>query len=1034
MKPSRISIAIFNSRIGKRIFWMFVCCSFLPIMVLSALSYNQVKRQLNDQTVVRLRQMTKAIGMSIYERLELIESEMRLLAPTMAEMNPETWATIDLSQKGNREQRFQGLVYISDDGRRIPLYGRVEGLIPFSAAEKTSLHAGRSIILTGLGDDAPYRIALSIKTAMGDTTGVLVGEVNPTYLWGIGQQYNLPPLTELTIIDSSGRTLISSLPPSEDLVRQSASPQRDRSTHHFTWHTDDKVYLASYWDLFLKSRFTAERWTIVLSQTREDALAVMRSFKFDFPLALLVGFWVILLLSIRFIRKSMVPLERLQEGTRRIHDGDFSQPVSVDSGDEFEDLATSFNMMTRRLARTFAELSVMAELGHFVTTRPEVVDLVTTELRIMAAKLDFDWGLLMIDGAVLSGENVIAGYGIMNQDEPRRPVITRLDDHPSMTRMMTDVASHNTLVFSQDTSELITVLPTPFLDFLDQLGCQSLLCVPLSFETVHMGILAVGKNDKAQPLTESDQHLVVSIAAQTAIAINNIISFHMLEDSEARFRQAFDHAATGIALVTPDRKIRASNRYLQVLLGYTEEALLGRSLGDITVAAEHANGQQTLSRLIAGEQTFTQFEEGFRHKDGHTVWTRINGSLMRDKQGTPLYFIFHIQDLSAEKAAEQDKHQLEIQLRQAQKMEAIGTLAGGIAHDFNNILSAVGGYTELAMLHLPEDSAVRTHLQKVNTATERATDLVRQILAFSRQSEHERIPLQISSVVKEALQLLRASLPATIEIRKSIDNGPLSVLADPTQIHQIVMNLCTNALHAMQDTGGVLEIGLKKVDLSREKNTPENRIEPGPYVNLTISDTGCGMDVRTLDRIFDPYFTTKEKGKGTGLGLAVVHGIVESHGGTIDVSSTPGKGTTFSIYFPVAEQQAQGLEKPLTDNPVGTERVLFIDDEPMLVDVCKTMLEKLGYQVTGMTDPQAALEAFRQNPQQFDIVITDLTMPGITGDRLAEKMAALRPEVPILLCSGYLKRIGPHTALSGTIRKPITIEKLARALREALDP
>jgi CheY-like chemotaxis protein len=306
-------------------------------------------------------------------------------------------------------------------------------------------------------------------------------------------------------------------------------------------------------------------------------------------------------------------------------------------------------------------------------------------------------------------------------------------------------------------------------------------------------------------------------------------------------------------------------------------------------------------------------------------------------------------------------------------------------------------------------------------------------LAFSRQAEHEKVPLQISSVVKEALQLLRASLPAMIDINKTIDNAPLFIMADPTQIHQIVMNLCTNAMHAMQDDGGTLSVRLNPVTLTSDDIRLERRLSPGDYLKLTIADTGCGMDAQTLERIFDPYFTTKEKGKGTGLGLAVVHGIVENHGGMIKVSSTPGQGTTFAIYFPVADQQAHHQAQRSEANPGGTERVLFVDDEPMLVDLGKAMLTKLGYSVTGATDPQEALRIFQQNPENYDIVITDLTMPGMTGNRLAEKLSAIRPHMPILMCSGYVKDVGQHAFLSGYIHKPITLRDLARSVREALD-
>ena len=295
------------------------------------------------------------------------------------------------------------------------------------------------------------------------------------------------------------------------------------------------------------------------------------------------------------------------------------------------------------------------------------------------------------------------------------------------------------------------------------------------------------------------------------------------------------------------------------------------------------------------------------------------------------------------------------------------------------------------------------------------------------------MPVQISSVVKEALKLLRASLPATIEIRQAIENVTESVLADPTQIHQIVMNLCTNALHAMENNGGILAVRLEKVRHSEEDAMPSSLDRTGDYLKLTVADDGCGMDTATLERIFDPYFTTKEKNKGTGLGLSLVHGIVENHGGTITVTSTPGKGTTFALYFPILERQADALAALPDRQTGGTERLLFIDDEPMLVELGTTMLTNLGYRVVGMRDPIEALALVKEDPAQFDLVITDLTMPKMTGDRLAEKLALLRPDLPVLLCSGYVKHIGTHPHLAGYIQKPLTQQELAQAVRGVLD-
>jgi signal transduction histidine kinase len=386
-----------------------------------------------------------------------------------------------------------------------------------------------------------------------------------------------------------------------------------------------------------------------------------------------------------------------------------------------------------------------------------------------------------------------------------------------------------------------------------------------------------------------------------------------------------------------------------------------------------------------------------------------------------------------------DKKNLEKQLQQSQKMEAVGTLAGGIAHDFNNILAAIIGYTEIAGLRLPEDNKAKESLKEVLHAGRRARDLVKQILTFSRKGEQERIPMQIGPIVKEALKLLRSSLPTTVEIRQKIESDTGIVEADPTQIHQILMNLCANASYAMGEEGGILNVAIENVGLgSSDSESGYFDIPPGNYMRLTVSDTGQGMPPELLERIFEPYYTTKEKGEGTGLGLSVVHGIVKSYGGTITAYSEPGKGSTFHVYFPVIEQKRVF---PETDDsspiPTGNERILFIDDEPPLVDLGNQMLERLGYKVSTRTSSLEALELFKVKPDQFDLVLTDMTMPHMTGEKLAGEIMKIRSDIPVIICTGYSEYISEEKAkeigIKAFIMKPLVMRDLANTVRKILD-
>lgn len=393
-------------------------------------------------------------------------------------------------------------------------------------------------------------------------------------------------------------------------------------------------------------------------------------------------------------------------------------------------------------------------------------------------------------------------------------------------------------------------------------------------------------------------------------------------------------------------------------------------------------------------------------------------------------------DISRIKDLEKESLRIQAQLQQAQKMEAIGTLAGGIAHDFNNILSAVIGYTEIALADVPEDTSQHRNLQEVLKAGSRARDLVKQILTFSRQTEQELKPVKINQIIRESLKLLRASLPTTVKISHDIQSDS-AVLADPTQIHQVIMNLFTNAAHAMRSSGGQLKIDLSDVVLDGSFIEQHPYLSPGVYIKLRVIDTGHGMEKAILDRIFDPFFTTKERGEGTGMGLAVVLGIVKSHGGTITVESELEKGATFNVFLPVILQEVDHDIQTKAPIRTGTERILFIDDEKSLVDLGQQILERLGYKVTIRTSSLEALELFMEQPDKFDLVITDMTMPNMTGDELAAKLMNIRADIPVILCTGYSERISRERAhelgIKEFILKPIVMRELAKTVRSVLD-
>ena len=382
------------------------------------------------------------------------------------------------------------------------------------------------------------------------------------------------------------------------------------------------------------------------------------------------------------------------------------------------------------------------------------------------------------------------------------------------------------------------------------------------------------------------------------------------------------------------------------------------------------------------------------------------------------------------------RKKLEEQLQQAQKMEAIGTLAGGIAHDFNNILGAIMGYTEMLAWDIPDSADLQKKVQQILKASDRAKELVHQILSFSRQHDQERKPVQMHLIIKEALKLLKASLPSTIEIRQQVSTKRSTVLANPTQIHQVLMNLCTNAHHAMRETGGVLTVKLYTEDVSADKALQYDLAE-GPYLALAVKDTGHGMSVTTKERIFDPYFTTKKKGEGTGLGLSVIHGIMKAHDGAVSVESEVGRGSVFTTFFPIAEDKEDKDPQPAEPLPTGRERILFVDDEPVLIEIGGQMLQHLGYAVECVSDSTEALRIFQASPDDFDLVITDMTMPNMTGDILAREILKINPGLPIIMATGFSELMTEEKAkragITDFLMKPLVVRELARVIRRVLD-
>lgn len=547
--------------------------------------------------------------------------------------------------------------------------------------------------------------------------------------------------------------------------------------------------------------------------------------------------------------------------------------------------------------------------------------------------------------------------------------------------------------------------------------------------------ISAGDVDAALPAVPQEELAVISREVN-AMAASIGLKNRELRQSEQKYHSIFDGAMEGIFQATIEGKLLTANPALASILGYSSVGKLLQDAKDLARSFYVDPGaRDELIGLLREKGAVKDFQAQLRRLDGAIIQVMMNVRLVQEESGAAPYLEGIMSDISRQK-------ELEANLRQAQKLEAIGTLAGGIAHDFNNILAAVFGYCELAIYRSQKEQDVSQELTNILRAAERARDLVRQILAFSRKSQQKIVPVQLAIILKEVLKLLSATLPATIQLAQDIRSSAM-VLSDPTLVHQVIMNLCTNAYQAMREKGGTLSVMLS--DMVVEQTSTQSclppDLKPGPYLLLEVSDTGCGMDQVTMSKIYEPYFTTKEKENGTGLGLATVHGIVRESGGAIQVSSQPGVGTTFLVYFPACEENVDVVTQQAVsanETPLGKgERVLLVDDEEMIRSAFTVFLNDLGYQVVAVGHPQEALSLFQEKPEVWDLLISDMTMPELTGVDLVTVILGLRPNLPIILCTGFSEQLMYEQAqalgVKTVLQKPFSGETLARTIRTLLD-
>lgn len=519
-----------------------------------------------------------------------------------------------------------------------------------------------------------------------------------------------------------------------------------------------------------------------------------------------------------------------------------------------------------------------------------------------------------------------------------------------------------------------------------------------------------------------------------------------LQQARDFLETALAQSPSGVIIAdAPDGTIRLANAAAYGLRGGSKELLTGIDVSKHSVnwqtyrldGTPHPPDELPLSKAVLRGETVTGDEVIIRDEAGNDHWVLANAAPILDPEGNTTAGIVIFTDVTDRKRAEEDKARLEEQLRRAQKLETVGTLAGGIAHDFNNVLAPILGYTDMALQGLDSGDPLAKDLQHVLDAAHRAKDLVQQILLFSKQAEQERNPIGLQAVVEEAIRLLRPTIPTTIDIRKIIDQECDKVQADATQLHQVIVNLCTNAWHAMREDGGTLTIELKQTTVSGETARLHRNLVEAEYACLSVIDTGPGMDERIVERVFEPFFTTKAVDEGTGLGLSVVHGIVQSHDGEILVESEPGRGTAFHVYLPTITADTDVKIDDSGEAAAGSESILVVDDEPAIAELVRTMLASRGYEVEAYHSSSEALEAFRLKPQEYDLLVSDLTMPNMTGLALAGSVQKEHRDFPVIIMTGFGDSVTTDNweqhGVRKVIKKPVLMRDLVAAVRNVLD-
>lgn len=700
---------------------------------------------------------------------------------------------------------------------------------------------------------------------------------------------------------------------------------------------------------------------------------------------------------------------------------------NIELSQTIENQGNAANELLDEVNERYNNALAIQEIGLAITATLDADGITASFMDVMRKRLRYDRGFILLFDAAREQLQYSAQFGFSGETldfiKKARVRVHRLNVHDILK---TTLVEHKPFL-APDFKALKSSYSKGLQAFLTKLGTESAIAVPIVYENESLGLLAVDNIQSKRPLTQTDISLLMGVALEIAVSLNNVATLQKKIEGEERYRLLVENMPIGLLVIDTHMKIINANSKAADILGRSAESLLGINLSDAleTMDVHHADQfKQCLEENITTRHQLDSF-----NIRGRSMNLYLQCTPFYDSSGRLNGVQVLMEDITALK-------QMEAQLRQKYKMESMGTLAGGIAHDFNNILSSIIGFTELALRNQPPESPTHRHLSHVLSSSARAKDLVKQILLFTQQTELTLKPLHLGQCINDILPLIRASIPKHIDIKTSLDSSA-TIMSDTTQIHQIMMNLVSNASFAMRENGGELKIRLEDTVIDDEDTAQLPQAPKGEYVRMSVSDTGIGISTEDLDRIFDPFFTTKTREEGVGMGLSVVHGIITSQNGFIVADSAPNQGATFKLYWPRLETVHDESRTIQQDIAGGQEHILFVDDESSIVELAEEMLNLLGYQVTIYSDSQAALTYFKQHHADIDLVITDMVMPGLTGDKLAREMFDVNPNINIVLLTGYSDKMTFQTAkamgIHQIIHKPLDMSVLGETVRKALD-